>query len=84
MERYHDLLAILAVLGGMLVGAWFLLGLNGARVREEEPSRRSEEFADDMRVLDFPIPPVVVTLVAMLALSLVTYFLVVWWKGMSY
>ena len=81
--RFVNLIAALAIVAGLGVVAWWLIGMYGMRDRG---SRREIDDGEPLTHAheDARVPPVMIFFIAFIAVSMIAYMLYIWLGGVRY
>lgn len=79
-----NLLAIAAIITGVAIGGWWIIGLYGVHTRKEEKELQEIELPANLHEVFTGIPPVIVIFIAFIFGSGLLYVLYIWLGGISY
>lgn len=81
---FVNLIAISAIIAGLAIGAWWVIGLYFVHSRKEEKELPEIELPAKLHEVFTGIPSVLILFYAFIALSLILYVLYIWLGGLVY
>ncbi|MDO8683403.1 MAG: hypothetical protein Q7N50_07980 [Armatimonadota bacterium] len=80
-----NLLAVIAIVTGLAIGAWWIIGLYSLHTRREEKELPEVELPANLHEVFTGIPAVLWIFYAFIAISSIAYVLYIWLvRGVSY
>lgn len=79
-----NLLAVAAILGGLALGAWWIIGLYWVHSRKQEEELPEVELPERLREIFTGIPAVLVIFYIFIGVSMLGYVVYVWLGGIRY
>jgi len=79
-----NLLAVVAILSGLALAAWWVVGLYWMHSRRQEEDLPKVELPDRLHEVFAGTPPVLVIFYIFTAISMGVYVLYIWLGGISY
>lgn len=81
---FVNLIAVTAILSGIAIGVWWIIGLYALHSRKEERELPEIELPASLHEVFTGIPPVLILFYAFIGLSLVLYVLYIWIGRLTY
>ena len=81
---FVNMIAIIAILGGIAIGGWYVMGLYSVHTRKEEKELPEVELPSHLHEVISGIPPVLMFFYAFIVISLIVYVLYIWLGGFNY
>lgn len=82
--KFANLIAIAAIVLGLILAGWWVTALYGMRTRDEEDKLPQTAFPADIHEGSAGVPPALRAFYIFIALSLIGYVLYIWLGGISY
>ena len=82
--QLNNLIAYVAILTGLILTFWWIIGLYGMRNRSSEDDQPTEDFQTDAHESGTGVPSVLKLFYVFIALSLISYVLYIKFGGISY
>lgn len=82
--QFNNLIAVIAILVGLIISVWLVVGLYGVRNRSSENDLPVEAFNPGEHESGAHVPIVLVLFYIFIALSLILYVLYIKFGGISY
>jgi hypothetical protein len=79
-----NLLAIAAIVSGIVIATWWIIGLYGVHTRKQEDELPEIELPAHLHEVISGIPPVLIIFYLFIGLSLVLYVIYIWVWRISY
>jgi hypothetical protein len=81
---FVNIIAVIAMITGLSIAAWWLIGLYWIHSRKHEQELPEIELPANLHEVFTGVPPVLIVFYAFIALSLVSYVLYIWLGGITY
>lgn len=81
---FVNFIAVVAILTGIALGAWWVMGLYAVHRRTEEKELPEVELPGHIHEVISGIPPVLIAFYVFTALSLIVYVIYIWVARISY
>ena len=83
-EGLVNVIAWIAIVSGLLLAIWWLVGLYGVHTREQERRLPGIELPDRLHEKIAGIPPFLMIFFIFTGICLISYMLAAWLAGVSY
>jgi hypothetical protein len=81
---YWNIIAVVAMVAGLLIGCWWVISLYWVHSRKEEKELPELELPGHIHESFSGIPPAMVILLLFIAISLIVYVAYAWLAGVRY
>jgi hypothetical protein len=81
---YPNIIAIAAMVAGLLVGGWWVVSLYWLHSRREEKELPEIELPGHIHEVFFGVPPAMIIFLVFIGVSLISYVLYIWLAGVRY
>ena len=81
---YMNIMAMAAILLGLALTAWWIVGLISVRSRDKDDDLPKETFGSDIQEVITGIPAVLKIFFTFMVLTMIGYVLYIWLGGVSY
>lgn len=79
-----NLIAYIAIITGLVLGAWWIIAVYGVHGRKEESELPELNLPGHLHEVLSGIPPALVIFFAFVGISMIIYLLLVWLTGVTY
>ena len=79
-----NVIALIAIISGLLLAGWWVIGFYSVRSRKQEEELPEVELPGHLHEVFTGVPPVLIILFVFTGITMVAYVLSVWVFGVSY
>jgi hypothetical protein len=81
---YVNMIATAAMILGLALTIWWIIGFYRVRTREEEENLPKEQFEEDIQEVTGGIPTVIKVFLIFVFVTMICYVFYIWQGGISY
>jgi hypothetical protein len=81
---YPNIIAVVAMVAGLAVGAWWVISLYWLHSRKDEKELPEIELPGHIHEVFGSVPPAIVIFIVFIGISLISYVLYIWLAGVRY
>jgi hypothetical protein len=81
---YFNIVATIAMIGGLALAVWWILAMYSMRTREEEDVAERTDLPDGLAESSARVPPALKLFFLMVAVTMIAYVVYDWLGGVSY